>query len=564
MNTHIKNKVAEVYRKEIQDRLAQKGMKVSDTKLNRMVEASLVRKKYLDAGAKIEVYGNSRLKESLSTPQNTAGRGTFSFGNDPSNASDHSRGSGEVFDQLFGLFVDAYASTVGFDILHTKQMTKSNLMVSILEPIYTGGRIKGTDATSSLLTVFTVKLEATGAVVPLVIGTTYTIEDGFGGNTLATVIYTGFDRGTGHATFRLVSVDASVTADDLNTILDTAVTGAGIYTSALIFYGFESQSVGYLNANTNHLTGFTAAGADDTQNWTTQGHNGQTLYRGNTREVGETRDFRTMGFNKWSRNFSAGTHKVKIAFTKEMFQDMMMEEGVNLHDMADLIGTEELSQAINQEILTNVFAQGWGHHKAINNATGFNGNLHLDTAVLAGGSTYVDQYGVSTQIASTPAGLATGFTHNIGTAQRLLVTRIGFMASVIGNKSRMGKGDTCVTGSANSSAISDIRGFREQPFENNLTDNEDVSFVGTFKRIGLYEDTTMDVSDRRVSVSKKGDDKTSGLALCNYILADKVGTVAEQTGEEVSFLYSRMVIAEKGSNPSLMYLTFDVTGKAIV
>lgn len=564
MNVLLKNKLTESYRKSITDRLASKGVKVSDAKMGRMVEAALIRRKYLLAGSKSEgqLFGQ-RLKENATTA-NTAGRGSFSFGNNPSNPSDTSRGSGEVYDELFGLFIDAYAATVGFDILHTKQMQKSNIQVNILEPIYAGGRIKGTDKTDSIVDVFTVKLEVTGAPTALVVGSTYTIKVSAAGATLMTVIYVGIDRATSNAVFRTVSVDATQTNNTLGTILDTAVNGAGIYTSAGNFYGFTASTVGYLNANVNHLNGFTAAGADDTANWTTNGHDGKSVYRGNTRETGETRDFRTMGFSKWSHNFSANTHKVKIAFTKEMFQDMLMEEGTDMNDMADVIGTEEITQAINQEILSKTFAHGWANHYRLNKANGFVASLHMDTAANAGGSTYVDNLGASLAIANIPAGLATGFSHNIATAQRLVVSRIGFTAGVIGNSSRMGKADTVVTGTNVSSMISDIRGFRENPFENSLEDNVDVTLVGKFKNMSLYEDTTMSVLDKRVSVSKKGNDKTSGLALCNYILADKVGNVAEGTGENVSFLYSRMVIAEKGTNASLNYLTFDITGKDLV
>ena len=557
MNIRVKNKLTESYKQEIIERMSLKGVKLSEAKIARIVEAAIVRNKYIKAGNKIALFENA------ATPQNTAGRGSFSLGNNTANAGDTTRGSGEVFDQLFGVFVDAYAATVGFDILHTKQMSKSNLMVSILEPVYAGGRLAGTDATASVLPVFTAKLEVNGAPTALAVGTTYTILDSFGGAPIATVKYVGLDRGDSDAVFQTVSIDAAYSTQTLATMLDTAITGAGIYNSAVNFFGFATGSVDYLNANTNHLQGFSAAGLDDTNNWSTSGHDGQRILSGNSREVGETRDFRTMGFRKWSFNYSAGTHKVKIAFTKEMFQDMLMEEAINLNDMSDVIGTEELSQSINQEILSKVFAHGWSNHKNLNAANGFDCNLNLTNAVVVGGSTFVNAAGVLTTIPNTPAALVSTFQHTIATTQRLLITRIGYAGSVIGNRSRMGKADTVVTGTANVSPISDIRGFREQPFENTLTDNEDVSMVGTFKRMTLFEDTTMEQNDRRVSVSKKGNDKSSGLALCNYILADKVGTVAEGTGEEVSFLYSRMVIAEKGSNPSLNYLTFNVTGANI-
>jgi hypothetical protein len=558
MNSIVKTKLRESITKTINDRYAAKGVKLPAQKVERMVEAALVRQKYIAAGNQIKMF------ESAAVPANTAGRGGFSFGNNPTSASDSSRGSGERFDILFGLFLDAYASTVGFDILHTKQMTKSNIQVNVLEPIYAGGVINGNSAANNMVEVFTVALEFTGSPTALVVGNTYTIVDDTTPTPVAlmTVKYAGRDRGNNTAAFRVVSIEAAQASNPLTTILDSAVNGAQIISGSGAF-AFVPETVGYLNANTNHLKGFSAAGNNDDDNWSTNGHDGKAIHSGNSRPVGESRDFRTMGFNKWSRNFEAKTHKVKIAFTKEMYQDMMMEEDVDLHSMADVIGTEEISQSVNQEILSKTFAHGWTAHKQINEMTGFNGNLNF-TASAGGNIQYVNKDGVMTGITGAPASLTTSLQNSINTLQRAVVSRIGFMGGVIGNRSRMGKGDTVVAGTNLSSAISDIRGFRENPFENTLVENEDVSFVGTFKKMSLYEDTTMSISDRRVSVSKKGNDKTSGLTLCNYILADKTATVAEGTGEEVSFLYSRLNVVEKGSNPSLNYITFDVAGAEIV
>lgn len=557
MNSIVKKKLRESIGNVIEDRFDQKGVKLPSNKKQRLVEAAMIRDKYIRAGAKIELF------ESAATPANTAGRGAFSFGNNPTDAADGSRGSGEHFDLLFGLFLDAYASTVGFDILHTKQMSKSNVQVNILEPIYAGGVINGTQSNNNLVGVFTIGLEPDSTPAPLVVGTTYTITDGeTPAVTLMTVKYMGIDRGNSRAAFRVVSVEAAQQGNSLATILDTPVSGAEIAVSGGT-YEFDVATLAYLSSNTNHITGFTAAGNDDDDEWKTGGHDGSAIHGGNSRPVGEGRDFRTLGFNKWSRNFEAKTHKVKIAFTKEMYQDMMMEEDVDLHSMADVIGTEEISQSINQEVLSKVFAHGWNAHKQINSATGWNGNLNLtDTA--GGNIQYVNHEGTLAGITGAPAAIDGDLSETRVSLQRALVSRIGFCGGVIGNRSRMGKGDTVVAGTNNSNAISDIRGFRTAPFENSLSDNEDVSFVGTFKKMSLYEDTTMAINDRRVSVSKKGNDKSGGLTIANYILADKTKTVAEGTGEEVSFLYSRLNVVEKGSNPSLSYLTFAVTGKELV
>jgi hypothetical protein len=547
MNPIIKAKLLESYKNRISDRLNEKGIKVKPAKLQRMVEAAMVRRKFL---------------ESASTPANTVGRGTFSFGNNPSNGSDASKGSGELFDELFGLFVDAYATTVGFDIIHTKQMNKSNITVNILEPVYAGGVINGTSTGGNLPQIFTVKLITNASPTALVVGTSYNILDANAGNILMTVIYVGLDRSLGYAIFKIVSVAAGSAGDTLETILTSGTTGAGIYNSAVNYFSFDETTVDYTAANVNHIQGYTGAGLNDTDVYRSGGHDGKAIHRGNSRQIGEAREYRTIGMRKWNRNFSAGSHKVKIAFTREMYQDMLMEEEIDLRDMSDIIGTEELAQSINQEVLSLVFAHGWTSHNQLRLINGFNNNLHLATTA-GSAPAYVGADGTTITFPATPAGLVTGFSHNVSTAQRQIVSRIGFSAGVVGNRSRMGKGDVAVAGTAISSAISDIRGFREAPFENDLVDNQNVSFLGTFKRISLYEDTSMSVSDKRISVSKKGDEKTSGLTLCNYILADSVKTVAEQLGEEVSMLYSRMVVAEKGSNASLNYLTFEVSGSDI-
>ena len=443
-------------------------------------------------------------------------------------------------------------------------MKKSNISVNILEPIYAGGVISGTSAAGNLPEVFSIDLDITGSPAGLVVGTNYQITDSNGGQVLMAVTYVGKDRSTGQAIFRIVSVDASQSANKLETIFATAT--AGIYTDATNFIGFIPSSVDYTESNTNHVQGFAAAGLDDTDAWTANGHDGTKLLGGNSREVGEKRNFRTLGFRKWNHNFSARTHKVKIAWTREMYQDMMMEEDVDLRSMGDVIGTQELSQSINQEVLSYVFAHGWSSHIQLNTINGFDANLHLATTATTAPFQHVGRDNVMLAMAgNTPAGLSSSLTHTLGSAQRLLVSRIGYAGGVIGNRTRSGKGNVVVTGTSLASPICDIRGFREVPFDNTLVDGaEDTVLKGTFKGMSLYEDSTMAIGDRRVSVSRKGDDKSSGLALCNYILAEKTGTVAEETGEDVSFLYSRMVVAEKGTNPSINYLTFIVDGLEII
>lgn len=311
-NKLVKQKIFEAWSPKIKKHLEAKGMKnISESRLRSLCESAQVRKLYENA-----------------TTTNTGGRGAFSLGNNTANASDTTRGSEGAFDSLFGVFIDTYAGCVGLDLVPNLQMTKSNLVVNIIEPVYAGGIL---DSTTDRPEMFQVKITATGTPAALVVGNSYLAKTLFADADIAaqcTLTYVGKDRGKGHAIFRISNVLAANAAENIASIID----GATLFTSSGNGWALDSTTVHYVNAYTNFVQGFSGAGLDDTGAW--QVGLTDRVASPMNRQTGETQKFRSMGLNKWSENFSAETMQVKIGYTTEMLQDLAMEEGMDAVQLA--------------------------------------------------------------------------------------------------------------------------------------------------------------------------------------------------------------------------------------
>lgn len=536
-NNLIKTKIFEAWSPKIKKHLEKKGMKnISESRLQSLCESAQVRKLYENA-----------------TTANTGGRGAFSLGNNTANASDTTRGSESAFDSLFGVFIDTYAGCVGLDLVPNLQMTKSNLVVNIIEPVYGDGII---DSSTDRPEMFQVKLSATGTPTALTVGNTYMVKDAFADadvDATCTLTYVGKDRGKGYAIFRLASINTANSSDTIAEMLD----GRSIFSSAPNHYDFDATTVQYVNAYTNFVQGFSGSGLNDDQPFRVGMQDN--VHSPMSRQTGETQKYRSMGLNKWSENFSAETMQVKIGYTTEMLQDLAMEEGMDAVQLAFDAISNELDQSMNAEITTTVAGTGWGHHHLINQTLGINLNLHI-SATDGSAQTYRDQDNVSRTIAGATAALAsTTNGDNLPSMQRRIVSRMGYASSVVGQRSRRGKANGVVTNATVSPAVSDVRGFQPAPFENNLVENENLFILGSFNKMTLYENPMQDLTDNRVSVLAKGSEKDAGLKMLNYILAEKLDAVAEGTMQTVTVLKSRYKLASVGTNPSFNYLTFVVS-----
>lgn len=550
INEAAKRKIFEKWIPKLKKRLTERGITVNEKRLQEIALMAHTRKIFESA-----------------TLGNTPGRGAFAFGNNPTVANDNSIGSAEMFQKLFGVFVDVSATTVALDLLPVIPMTKSSITMVVAEPIYAGGK---RDSKSDRLMVFQVKTIAEKAPDAFVVGKEYEVKLGATGNTALKVEFLGKHLYNGNAIFKLKEVDAAQKDKTVAEILDSATTNAGIYKSATDYWKFDSKTVDYVNGFTNFVGGFTGAGYDDADKWGTGRNDGKSLYNPMDRETGESTQARSYSARMWNKNFSAGTFQADVNFTTEQIQDAKMDHDFDLLEFGETILQDALSQSINNHLLSYIFAAGWSHHKAVNELSG----LNLNTFIGASSSTGHDQeyVGLDGQLKKIDgvSGIlpATGaIAENMSTLQKRIVTRMFYASTIIKNRGRAGKGDKAVVNGTHATAIRDIRGFSLAPFQNNLSDDASLSALGDFYGISVYEDSLMDMMDGRIAVFNGGDEKHAGLKFCPYILGEKLVTTAEGTMQQKTLLKSRYCLAECGSHVESQYMTMVVEadkGYAIV
>jgi hypothetical protein len=554
----IEKKIYEKWIPAIEERLKEKGLldRVNEEKKKKIAKLCHTRKQW-------DKINESYSAGSYATPLNVPGRGAFSFGNNPGNPSDVSIGSGEVFQNLFGLFVDAAASTFGMDLLPNITMSKSNITVYIYEPIYTDGKINA-NTPENKLPLFQVQLVKNGNASNLIIGNTYTIKTAHsGGENVMEVTYVGKERIHGYAVFRLGQQYDNSGGGGTNwkteTIAFCLAPNNGIYFGASDYWSFTPSTLDYVNAFNNFVAGHSGSGPNDNAAWYMNRNDGNLDGGPNTREVGEGRSSRSMGLRQWSRNFSARTQKVDIEYTLEQIQDARMDHDTDAIELGDAVMQDQLSQSMNDYILQKIYAHGWSNHYALNQINGFNLNAFLGTTT-GSAKTYRDKDGVLRTI-SGPSGSLPGsgaISENLSTLQRRVITRMLYSSAVVNTRCRRGRGDTAILNGTFSAAVQDIRGFRIAEFENDINDNG-VAHIGSFNKISCYEDNLAELTDERIAVFRKGTEKDPGLKLGIYLLAYKTETTAEgNNGAPKHYLVSRYEVIGAGSQPQLNYLTFTI------
>jgi major capsid protein Gp23 len=486
-------------------------------------------------------------------PGGVPGRGVMDLGNNPGVAGDNSLGSGEIFQNLFSVFVDTAAENFALDLLPIITMQKSNLTVAVTEPIYADGSL---DKASNKPPIFKCQIEDNGGATPLVVGTTYTLITVYStGDETLDLKYIGMDQLDGAAIFEITKEWGTY----VDSTVKECVTVGAIREGAAISWDFDEDTVDYVNSFRNPIGGYAGAGHDNDQNLYVGRQTGVTP--GNSpmeRRVGETTMHRSMGLSNWSENFAAKTYKVDIEYTQEQIDDLKMDHDVDAAELGTIAMQKQLSQAIDDHVLGTVFANGWSHHKILNTLSGFNMNAMLGTGT-GGGATYYGKDNTPLTIGGTPSVIPTtgAIQENLSSMQRRVISRATYGATVVKNKSKQGRGNMSVLNGTFSAAMQDIRGYKESEFENDI-DDSGLFQMGSFNKISLYEDGMMDLDDMRIAVFRKGTENDSGLKFLSYLLAQKTSTLAEATGSLKEYLHSRYNIATVGKSSHTNYIVFNI------
>jgi hypothetical protein len=363
----IEAKIYEKWLPKIKERYTEKGFTVADAKLKKIAKLAHVRKLYEDV--------------QRASVGNVVGRGNFNLGNNPGDPSDSTKGSGEVYQNLFGVFLDAAATTYGMDLFPMLTMSKSNLTVFITEPVYANGKI---DSASDLPEMFMVKATKVGSPTALAVGTEYTIKQtNASGTPVIKLTFVGVDRLKGYYMFR-IKANARQSGFETTTIadcVDSTISAQAIWqTTNTVGYTFDADTVDYVNSFNNFVSGYVGAGANDTSNWFANRNNGKdAMSEPMTRQTGEKTYYRSLGLHNWSKNFSARTYHVDIEYTTEQIQDMKMDHDTDAIEIGDMAMQDQLAQAMNDHALGVIYANGWQNHYDMFTANGFNLNAAFST-----------------------------------------------------------------------------------------------------------------------------------------------------------------------------------------
>jgi hypothetical protein len=370
--------------------------------------------------------------------------------------------------------------------------------------------------------------------------------------------FVGLSRIDGQPIFRIISPDTG-NAPTIATAAAGTLWAGTTSTGTTISTGTITHSL--VKALEDHIQGFSGAGATNADNWFGPFENGAYLGDGMNRGTGETTYYNTMGLKAFTKFVEAKTFQVAASVTTEQIQDLNKQYGIDVVSMVENALVNELSQAINKNILSKAFALGWLNNYGMVTAEAVTLNATLDPGLTTSTTqAYVGADGTSYTI-TVPA--FSGFASSTGvayenqyTVQRRILSKILAGGNVVAQRGRRGPANFIVTNLALASAIQDNAQFTAAPLTNAVNQNNGSLYpVGTIAGMTLYVDPNMRYSDTRVLVGRKGADEEPGLKFMPYMMAESLQTIAEGTMSPKIAVKSRFALVEAGQLPQTQYYT---------
>ena len=253
-----------------------------------------------------------------------------------------------------------------------------------------------------------------------------------------------------------------------------------------------------------------------------------------SRKDGESTADKVMGLSLFSKSIAAETFQVAAAVTREQVQDLK-QYGVDAVAQVESVLTNELTQSINQYILSEIRTLGTTNVTDAFTAGGF--DITLPTAAaLTGGDT-------------------------VASAHRSILTQVLAAANLIANRGRRGAGNFAVVGPQVATVLQSIAGFVANPMANTFSQSAGAIYpLGSVAGINVYTDPTMAWGDYSVSVGRKGDGNGPGLVFMPYLMAESVQTIAEGTMAPKIAVKSRFALVEAGFHAETQYVQFSIDG----
>lgn len=466
----------------------------------------------------------------------------------------NTQGSGDKFPSLLPLAIQVAARTIGFDIVNVIPMSGPTGVLTYLDYVYAGGN------TDTYAKPTVIKLSTATAVnwSGVAVGTDYTLGTTGGGLDLK---FVGLSRIDGQPIFRVLNADST----QAPTIAVAAAEGlfAGLTAGgSTVSTGTITPSL--VKALEDHVQGFSGAGATNNDNWFGPFADGTQAGEAMLRGTGETTYYNSMGLKAYTKFIEAKTFQVAASVTTEQIQDLNKQYGIDVVSMVENALVNELSQAINKDILSKAFALGWMNNYGMYVAEGVTLNASLDPGATASTTaTYLSADGTSKAI-TVPA--FSGFASSTGvayenqyTVQRRILSKVLAAGNVIAQRGRRGPANFIVTNLQIAAAIQDNAQFTAAPLTNSINQNNGSLYpVGTIAGMTLYVDPNMKYNDTRVLVGRKGADEEPGLKFMPYMMAESLQTISEGTMSPKIAVKSRFALVEAGQLPQTQYYTISI------
>jgi len=465
-------------------------------------------------------------------------------------------GSGDKFPSLLPLAIQVAARTVGFDIVNVIPMSGPTGVLTYLDYIYAGGGLD-TYTKPTVIKLAT----STAFTAGVTVGDTYYL-----GTTASNLElnFVGYSRIDGQPIFR---IDPALNTETGAPDIATAAAGGLALVAGDNDFGTITPAL--VKALEDHIQGFSGAGSDDTNDWFGPYADGNQGTGAMSRGTGENSYYRQMGLKAYTKFVEAKTFQVAASVTTEQIQDLNKQYGIDVVSMIENALVNEVSQAINKNILGQAFALGWMNNWGMYTSEGITLNTTLNPGTTASGNaTYLMADGTSKQIPvngfSSFAGANGVANENQYTIQRRILSKILAAGNVIAQRGRRGPANFIVTNLQLASAIQDNAQFTAAPLTNAINQNNGSLYpVGTIAGMTLYVDPNMKYSDTRILVGRKGADEEPGLKFMPYMMAESIQTIAEGTMSPKIAVKSRYALVEAGQLPQTQYYTLFINTSGI-
>ena len=487
-------------------------------------------------------------------------------------------GSGDKWNNFLPMALQVAARTVGFDLVNTTPFSGPTGVLPFMDYVYSGskapyGATPGYDVDTAnpqfnaaypenkgkntayksfdLPHAFRCKIDASTAelkdqaIENLAKADEITIDG-------VNVQYIGLSRLTADPMFRVLSNPSQKSLGEI--FANGSVTAEGV----------TLKSPRLISALEDQIQGFTGSGKNDNDPWSGTFMDGTKIYDAMDRATGEQQYARQMSLQLFTKFVSVKTRSVAVAVTQEQVQDLQKQWGIDVIKMVENAAINELSQSINKEILSRLFALGWKNHIQANRSEGINLNLNLTPE--KGQKTlpyaYLEDGKVVNESMNIPDFETYGGSSNFEN-QDTILKRISARAlaagNVIMNRGRRGAANFVVTNYKLATAMQLGAQYSFSPIANTFNQtNGSLYPIGTMAGLTVYTDPFMKYDDTRVLVGRKGDKDEPGLNFCPYIMAESVRMISEGTASPKILIKSRYALIETGFYPETQYLTYYV------